>query len=61
MLKKQREVLGLNCIGPFDIFKGQCTAQVLKLLEDNHILCVIIPNSCTDCLQPLHFSVNKIS
>jgi len=43
----------------FDVFKGQCTPQVLKLLEDNHTLYVTIPNNCTDRLQPLDLSVNK--
>ena len=43
----------------FDVFKGQCTSEVLKLLEDNHILYVTIPNNCTDRLQPLDLSVNK--
>ena len=32
---------------------------MLKLLEDNHILYVTIPNNCTDKLQPLDLSVNK--
>ena len=45
----------------FDVFKGQCTPEVLKLLEDNHILYVTIPNNCTDKLQPLDLSVNKTS
>ena len=43
----------------FDVFKGQCTSEILKLLEDNHILYVTIPNNCTDKLQPLDLSVNK--
>ena len=43
----------------FDVFKGRYTPEVLKLLEDNHILYVTIPNNCTDKLQPLDLSVNK--
>ena len=35
------------------------TAQVLKLLDDNHILYITVPNNCTDRLQPLDVSVNK--
>ena len=62
-VKKERESLGLRddhtALVLFGVFKGQCTAQVLKLLEDNHILYVTIPNNCTDHLQPLDLSVNK--
>ena len=43
----------------FDVFKGQCTAQVLELLEANSILFVTFPSSCTARLQPLDLSVNK--
>ena len=43
----------------FDIFKGQTTAAVYNLLEENSIIYVIIPNGCTDKLQPLDVSVNK--
>ena len=43
----------------FDIFKGQTTAAVHNLLEENGIVYVHIPNGCTDKLQPLHVSVNK--
>ena len=43
----------------FDVFKGQCTERVFKMLEDNNILYVIVPSNCTDTLQPLDLSVNK--
>ena len=43
----------------FDVFKGQCTDDVLKLLEENNIQCVIVPSNCTDRLQPLDLTVNK--
>ena len=43
----------------FDVFKGQCIESVFKLLEDNDILCVIVPANCTDKLQPLDLSINK--
>ena len=33
--------------------------NVLKKLEDNNILYIIVPNNCTDRLQPLDLSVNK--
>ena len=32
----------------FDVFKGQCTEEVLKILEDNHIERVVVPANCTD-------------
>ena len=43
----------------FDVFKGQCTNDVLKLLEDNNIQFIIVPSNCTDRLQPLDLTVNK--
>ena len=62
-VKKERQLLGLRddhtALVLFDVFKGQCTPRVLKLLEDNHILYVTLPNNCTDRLQPLNLSVNK--
>ena len=62
-VKKEREVLGPkddHCVlALFDVFKGQCTAPVLKLLEENNILFVIVPNNLTDRLQSLDPSVNK--
>ena len=62
-VKNEREILGLQddhcALALFDVFKGQCTAQVLKILEENHIFFVTIPNNCTDRLQPLDLSVNK--
>ena len=43
----------------FDVFKGQCTEEVLKLLVDNNILYMLVPANTTDKLQPLDLSVNK--
>ena len=43
----------------FDVFKGQCTDEVLKILKDNYIEHVLVPANCTDRLQPLDISVNK--
>ena len=43
----------------FNVFKGQCTERVFRMLEDNNILYVIVPSNCTDILQPLDLSVNK--
>ena len=62
-VKKKREELKLADDHPalvlFDIFKGQCTNVVLKLLMDNNIEYVIVPANCTDRLQPLDVSINK--
>ena len=52
-VKKEREARGHCALVLFDVFNGQCTAQVLKLLDDNHILYVTVPSNCTDHLQPL--------
>ena len=43
----------------FDNFKGQCTSQLLTLLDTNSISVVLVPPNCTDRLQPLDLSVNK--
>ena len=43
----------------FDVFKGQMTAAVHDLLEENNIVYEHIPSGCTDKLQPLYVSVNK--
>ena len=43
----------------FDNFNGQCTEEILTLLDDNHINVIIIPANCTDRLQPLDLAVNK--
>lgn len=43
----------------FDRFKAQCTATVLEVLAENHILVALVPANCTDRLQPLDISINK--
>ena len=43
----------------FDVFKGQQTKDVTKLLEENNIHVVSVPANCTDHLQPMDLSVNK--
>lgn len=62
-VEKKREELKLAKDYPalvlFDVFKGQCTDDVLKLVVDNNIEYVIVPANCTDRLQPLDVSVNK--
>ena len=59
----KRKQLGLRsnhvALVIFDVFKGQCTEEVCKLLGDNNILYMLIPANCTDQLQPLDLIVNK--
>ena len=43
----------------FDVFKGQTTPTIEKLLQENNISFVLIPPNCTDKLQPLDISINK--
>ena len=42
-----------------DNFKGQITAEVNTLLEDNNIHVCLLPSNTTDLLQPMDISVNK--
>ena len=62
-IKRKREELGLSISHPalvlFDHFKGQTTEECLKFLEDHQIHHVLIPENCTDRLQPLDVAVNK--
>ena len=43
----------------YDRFKGQCTLDIMELLEQNNIDVVFVLANCTDRLQPLDVSVNK--
>ena len=62
-IKQERKALKLSddhcALALFDVFKGQCTSEILKILEENNILFVTVPNNCTDRLQPLDLAVNK--
>ena len=62
-IEQKRKELGLSASHPalvlFDHFKGQTTEECLKVLERNHIHHVLIPENCTDRLQPLDVAVNK--
>ena len=40
-------------------FKGQITQKTLNLLEEYHLMYVLVPVSCTDRLKPLGVSVNR--
>ena len=44
----------------FDNFKAQRIPKLLTLLDQNNINAVLIPPNCTDPLQPLDISVNKL-
>ena len=43
----------------YDVFKGQQTEDIVKLLEQNNIYVVSVPANCTDHLQPMDLTVNK--
>ena len=62
-VKQKRAQLKLSedhpALAIFDVFKGQCTEEVLQMLEENNIERVCVPANCTDRLQPLDLSVNK--
>ena len=45
----------------FDHFKGQLTDNVVALLEKHNIQSVIVPPNCTDRLQPLDLTVNRVA
>ena len=45
----------------FDRFRGQYTDQFLSLLKANGIHILIVPANCTDRLQPLDVSINKMA
>ena len=60
--KREQLKLGANfpVLVIFDNFITQRTEKVLKLLEDHHIHVVMVPANCTDQLQLLDISVNKL-
>ena len=45
----------------FDNFKGQCTNDVLQLLDSHNINIIIFPANCSDRLLPLDLSINKVA
>ena len=45
----------------FDVFRGQTTDKVLKVLEDNDILVTKVPANMTHLFQPLDLTVNKVA
>ena len=61
---QKRSELGLSSnhhsLVIFDRFKYRYTEVALKTLEDNNIDVLLVPANCTDRLQPLDISVNKV-
>ena len=45
----------------FDVFQGQTTDKIFKVLKDNHILVTKVPANMTHLFQPLDLTVNKAS
>ena len=43
----------------FDVFRGQTTDKVLKIMEDNNILATKVPPNMTNLYQPLDLAVSK--
>ena len=44
----------------YDSFNGQTTPAILSLLQSHNIIVIQVPANCTDKLQPLDISVNKL-
>ena len=58
--RKELKLLPTYCaLVLFANFKGQCTEEILKLLDSNDINVVMIPADYIDRLQSLDVSVNK--
>ena len=61
-IRQEREKLGREnqkALLIFDVFRGQTTDKVLKIMEDNHILATKVSPNMTNLYQPLDLSVNK--
>ena len=61
-IQQEREKLGREnqkALLIFDIFRGQTTDKVLKIMEDNHILATKVSPNMTNLHQPLDLSVNN--
>ena len=45
----------------FRCFKGQCTKQVLYLIDENNCVIVLVPPNLTHVFQPLDLSINGVA
>ena len=45
----------------FNVFRGQTTDKIFKVLKDNHILVTKVPANMTQLFQPLDPIVNKVA
>ena len=61
-LEKKKEELGLpddqKALLIYDVFKGQKTDKVLKMIEDNHCVSVYVPPNLTHIFQVLDLTIN---
>ena len=64
-VERVRSHLGLDerqaALAIFDHFKGQITESVIKLLDEHNIHSVLVLANCTDRLQPIDLTVNKVA
>jgi len=60
-VEKTSESLGEDktAVVIMDNFRSYITPAVNELLEQHHIHSCLLPPNKTDCLQPIHLSVNK--
>ena len=61
LIEQKLKGIGIECLPLvlFNHFKGQITKECLQALQRNHIHRVLIPENCTDRLQPMNVAVNK--
>ena len=62
---RTREEMGVGkeqqALAIFDHFNGQLTEKISQALDDENIHSVIVPGGCTDQLQPLDLTVNRVA
>ena len=61
-VQKEREKLGREnqkALLIFDVFRGQTTGTIFKVLKDHHILVTKVPANMTHLFQSLDLTVNK--
>jgi hypothetical protein len=63
-IKKTKQKLSLpssqKALRIFDVFRAQMGKEFLQELKDNNICIVFVSLSCTDKLQPMDLSVQKV-